>query len=385
MRIAVVAGPAPGHAFPAAGLAGALRERGHDVVVLTGERWLPALRRAGLAADELPLLAPTTRDGDFGYLLWGRSVEMAPAVTAQLRSYAVDAVVCDTLTVAGGFAAELVGVPWAELVPHPLPDPSRGLPPAGSGLAPGRTPLGRARDAALRRLTARSLRLAAGQRAAARRALGLRGPGGPLIRLVATLPALEPPRPDWPGNATVVGPLEWDPVEVELASPAGTAPLVVVSASTAPSGATGLLEAALTGLAGAGVRLACTRLAAVGGDVPGWATVGPGRQEALLAGADVVVSGAGHGIVAKALVRGIPLVLVPGGGDQRENAMRVARLGAGVVVPPGDLGPVRLAEAVRRVLTDGRYAEAARRAASTAAGLGPAYAAAVVEEGLWPR
>ena len=34
----------------------------------------------------------------------------------------------------GGMAAELLGIPWIELCPHPLYLPSRGLPPIGSGL-----------------------------------------------------------------------------------------------------------------------------------------------------------------------------------------------------------------------------------------------------------
>ena len=49
---AVVAGPAPGHAFPAAGLAVALRRRGHDVVMFTGPDWRCALQKELSRNDE---------------------------------------------------------------------------------------------------------------------------------------------------------------------------------------------------------------------------------------------------------------------------------------------------------------------------------------------
>lgn len=116
--------------------------------------------------------------------------------------------VSDVITACGGMAAELLGIPWVELNPHPLYLPSKGLPPIGSGLAAGTGIRGRLRDATMRALTGRSWRAGLRQRAAVRVEIGLpaRDPG-PLRRLIATLPALEVPRPDWPAEAVVVGPL----------------------------------------------------------------------------------------------------------------------------------------------------------------------------------
>src|SRR5664280_3714748 len=103
------------------------------------------------------------------------------------------------------------------------------------------------------------------------------------------------------------------PASAASSSPvAPTEPLVVISESTASVGATGLLEAALAGLRG--VRLAATRFSPYAGELPPWACAGPGRQAPLLAAASVVVTGGGHGMVAKALLHGLPAVLVPGGG-----------------------------------------------------------------------
>jgi UDP:flavonoid glycosyltransferase YjiC (YdhE family) len=385
VRIAVAAAPWPGHALPAAALAAALRDRGHDVLVLTGDRWLAALRRDGLAALPLPTGPPDPRDDDFGFRLHGRGALQAPEIATVLARWGAGGVVADTLTAGAGYAAGLRGLPWAELVPHPLQDLSSGLPIPGSALAPARGRPGRARDAVLRRLAAGGIAAGVEQRRAARRSLGLPADGPPCVRLIATLPGLELPRPDWPGDAVVVGPLEWDPAATELAPPTGDGPLVFLSSSTV-AGTADLLDVTLPALAGSGMRLACTRFDAyrppAGRPLPGWAAAGPGRQAPLLDSAAVVVGGAGHGILAKALVRGRPLVCVPGGGEQRDNAARVRRAGAGLVIRPRRLSPVSLRAAVGSVLADQSYAAAAARIAATAAGLGPPYAAEVAERAL---
>src|SRR5262249_56470426 len=124
-----------------------------------------------------------------------------------LGGFGPDLVVSGVGTTAGGLAAELAGVPWVELVPHLLHLPSRVLPPPGTGLAPGRGPLGRARDRVLRRLHARAVAAGDRQRAAVRAGLGLPAAAvGPARRLVATLPGLEYPRPDWPAGTHLAGP-----------------------------------------------------------------------------------------------------------------------------------------------------------------------------------
>ena len=83
---------------------------------------------------------------------------MAVLNAPRLRALAPDLVVSDVITACGGMAAELLGMPWIELNPHPLYLPSKGLPPLGSGLAPGIGLRGRLRDAVMRALTARSVR-----------------------------------------------------------------------------------------------------------------------------------------------------------------------------------------------------------------------------------
>ena len=70
-------------------------------------------------------------------------------------------------------------------------------------------------------------------------------------------------------------------------------------------------------------------------------------------------------MVSKTLLAGVPMVLVPGGGDQWEIANRVARQGSGRLIRP--LSSEALVTEVGEVLGSPRYREAARRASATLA------------------
>jgi UDP:flavonoid glycosyltransferase YjiC (YdhE family) len=372
VRVAVVAGPDPGHAFPAIALCQKFAAAGDEPTLLTGVEWLDTARTAGVAAEELLGLDPTDvdDDSDAGAKIHQRAARMAVLNAPVLEALAPDLVVSDVITACGGLAAELLALPWVELNPHPLYRPSKGLPPIGSGLVPGVGVRGRARDVVMRALTARSWRQGLRQRAEARVTIGLPADDpGPLRRLIATLPALEVPRPDWPVEAVLVGPLHFEPTSQLLAVPPGDGPVVLVAPSTASTGERGVAEVALDALTPgevlpAGARVVISRLSGPDGAVPPWAVVGLGRQDELLTHADVVICGGGHGMVAKTLLAGVPMVVVPGGGDQWEIANRVVRQGSARLVRP--LSADALASAVCEVLADPGHRAAARRAAATA-------------------
>lgn len=373
MRVAVVAGPDPGHSFPAIALCQQFLGAGDTPTLLTGTEWLDTARAAGVDAVELTGLDPTEDDDDLdaGAKIHQRAARMAVLNRSQLQAMALDLVVSDVITACGGMSAELLGIPWIELNPHPLYRPSKGLPPLGSGLAPGIGIRGRLRDATMRALTARSWRAGLRQRAQVRVEIGLPATDpGPLRRLIATLPALEVPRPDWPAEAVLVGPLHFEPTDEVLSIPPGSGPVVVVAPSTALTGTQGMAQTALECLvpgAGlpAGARVVVSRLNGPDLTVPPWAVAGLCRQDELLAHADLVICGGGHGMVAKTLLAGVPLVVVPGGGDQWEIANRVARQGSGRLVRP--LTGEALVSAAGEVLATPSYRDAARRAAAGAA------------------
>lgn len=365
MRVAVVAGPDPGHAFPAIALCLRLLAAGDEPVLFTGPRWLGAARAAGIGVRRLKGLAPraTDDDADAGQRIHGRAAHISTEILPELSAMLPELVVSDVLTAGGGMAAERLGVPWVELSPHPLYLPSKGLPPIGSGLAPGTGLRGRLRDGVLRACTAHAIRRGARQRERARQSVGLPATDpGPAARLVATLPALEVPRPDWPRAAHMVGPLFWEPTDRVLEPPPGDGPLVMVAPSTAHTGVDGMVDTVLTALDGAGVRVVISMLDEPPADLPPWATAGLGRQDELLTHVRAVVGGGGHGLLAKALSAGVPVVTVPGGGDQWELANRVVRQGSSLLVRP--LEPAALRAAVLRVVAEPGFTAAARRAAA---------------------
>jgi len=360
VRVAIVAGPDPARAFPAAALALGLIDNGDDVLLLTGRRWLPRLHQLGVSAEELAGV-----DGEPGsaaelsYRSPEHAATMTPAVRDRLADWRPDLVVADLLTLAGGFAAESLGLRWAQLHPHPLSVSSshrRVNDRPGSSRGGGRKSGPR-----VSRQQQRAL-------AAARDILDLPPSGpGPMLHMVATLPDLERPGAHWPRNASVVGPLTWDPAVDDLAIPDGRSPLVMVSPTTAGADRAWLLDAALKGLRG--MRMVGTVLEPYESPVPWWANVGPGRQEPLLAQAEVVLTGGGHGTIVRALSAGVPLVLVPSAGEL-ELARRVERLGAAVVLGRR-ASPRSLCRAVERVMTERSYASTARQFARNVAAADP--------------
>jgi MGT family glycosyltransferase len=388
MRVVCATLPGPGHGFPMLAVARALAQRGHRVTLVSGEAHAAEARAAGASFALLPRVEGSPLHALRPYDDAARQAEALLPLLERLRP---DAVVVDVITVGAALAAEAAGVPYATLVVHPLHTPSRTLPPFGYGRAPGRWPATRLRDAWMRRENRRDLERARRDLNRARRRLGLppteRLDGGLSDRLVlvATLPSLEIPRPDWPPQAHVVGPCLWEPPGPGFdpgGALGGAGPLVLVAASTAYDGDR-LLDPALEALRRLGLRgVVSPGAAPLPEPLPPGVVAAPGvPHRALLPHVAVALTNGGHGTVVRALAQGVPLVVVPGHGDQQENAHRVARAGAGISVRFPSAG--RVARALARVLDDPRFRRAAERVAREAAAWpGPSRAAALVEEVL---
>jgi UDP:flavonoid glycosyltransferase YjiC (YdhE family) len=72
-----------------------------------------------------------------------------------------------------------------------------------------------------------------------------------------------------------------------------------------------------------------------------------------------VVTHAGHASTLRPLMAGVPLVCMPLGRDQPDNAARVTERGAGLRLHP-EATAEEIASALRRVLYDPSYRQAAR-------------------------
>jgi UDP:flavonoid glycosyltransferase YjiC (YdhE family) len=380
-KIAVVAGPDAGHALPALGVAVALRAHGNAVRFFTGEGHDATAMAHGLRAERLPLLAPTVEDDDLGHRLWSRAASMAGPLADTLQAWGPQLIVVDTLTRCGAFAAQLLGVPWVELIPHHLDDPAEDLPPVGLGRRPARSAVRRADDRRIVGLQRRSLAVGASQAARAAAGIGLAHAAPAALRLVGTLPGLERPRASWPADAHVVGPLALDPVMPALTVPPGDLPLVVVTDSTATGVDRQLGAVAVRALARMDLRVVVTSALLPAQQRRGL-TVGRGPHVPLLAQAALAVGFGGAGFVSKAAAAGVPMVVIPLQGDQREGAARLREAGAGRVLPLRSLRPSRLRWSVIRQLADPDASIAARRLSVEAAQLGPDLAARLVEDVL---
>ncbi|MDH3707416.1 MAG: glycosyltransferase [Acidimicrobiia bacterium] len=144
--------------------------------------------------------------------------------------------------------------------------------------------------------------------------------------------------------------------------PPGDEPLVVVSLGTTPMDEEPVLARVLEALGGLPVRVVAT----VGDHVdptsiaapPNCSVSGHVPHTQLMAHAAVVITHAGLGTVLASLGSGLPMVCLPLGREQPDNAAAVVRVGAGIALSP-EAAPAGIADAVSVVLDEPRYAEQA--------------------------
>jgi MGT family glycosyltransferase len=174
-----------------------------------------------------------------------------------------------------------------------------------------------------------------------------------------------------PPNVRIVGPRLDDPAWVgDWTPPAGDDPLVLVGMSSTFMDHGDLLQRVTTALGELPVRGLVTTGPAVSADsivAPANVTVverAPHRQ--VLRHAAAVVTHAGHGTVIKSLAAGVPVVAIPLGRDQLDNAARVVHHGAGLRLRP-KASAQAIAGAVKRVVEEPSFAAGARRIADAIA------------------
>ncbi|MEO8716115.1 MAG: nucleotide disphospho-sugar-binding domain-containing protein, partial [Acetobacteraceae bacterium] len=103
-------------------------------------------------------------------------------------------------------------------------------------------------------------------------------------------------------------------------------------------------------------------------------------QSVLLPDCDLVVHQGGFSTVTGALNAGLPMVVIPIGADQPDNAACCAALGVGVVIEPHERTPEAIRAAVRAVMDDPSYRQAAEHMRDEMAALpGPEHAVELLE------
>jgi MGT family glycosyltransferase len=84
-------------------------------------------------------------------------------------------------------------------------------------------------------------------------------------------------------------------------------------------------------------------------------------QSLLFPFCDLAIVHGGSGTVRDALGHGLPMVIIPVGGDQYANAKRCEELGVARVIAPDERTPEAIQEAAREVLGNPSYRQAALR------------------------
>jgi MGT family glycosyltransferase len=295
----------------------------------------------------------------------------AQDLVATVQDFPVDAILSDGLP-GMLIGAQATGLPTAVLLANVYARPTVGLPLLGTGWSPARNRLVKARDVVAPTVASWLLARALPRLNAVAAEHGQAALGEPFELfdrcrrvLVMTSPSFDFSGPKLPANVRYVGPQLDDPdwaAGAEWSRP-GSQPLVLVALSSVYQDQTGLLRTIAQGLGTLPISAVLTTGRAVEPSQipapPNVQVVRAAPHRKVLAEASVVVTHAGHGIVMKSLAAGVPMVCMPMGRDQKDNAARVLRLGAGVRIGKRST-PDRIAAAVTEVMDHAHYRAAVR-------------------------
>jgi UDP:flavonoid glycosyltransferase YjiC (YdhE family) len=159
-----------------------------------------------------------------------------------------------------------------------------------------------------------------------------------------------------------VGPMFWEmPGNSQYLFEKSGPPWVLITLSTSPqSGELAIVRTALKPLGTMNVRVLVTLAPGhdkddLGPIPPNVHVTGYTPHSKVLPYCRLVISHAGHGIVMKAMVHGIPMVLVPWGRDQPGVAARAKRLGIAAIVPRSECKVDALTSGIEKILNNPIY------------------------------
>ncbi|BCW87768.1 4'-demethylrebeccamycin synthase [Alphaproteobacteria bacterium SO-S41] len=385
-----------GNIPPVATAARQLIARGHRVRVMSDEASRRAIETSGAVfvpwregpnRPNHDLVHDTVRDfdavGPMGgieklrdVILAGGALGYARDTAAELDREDTDLIVSSEMTLGAMVAAEARGVPLAVLMANVSLLPIPGIPALGPGLPPPVNDEERAMHAAIAEGGRAMFNLGLPALNAARAAFGLR----PLTELFAqtdwashvligTSAAFDYPSGVLPPRFAYVGPLlgepDWAAAWQSPWDKFDPRPSVLVSFSTTFQNQSAQIANTIAALGRLPVRALVTLGPAIKrasiGVVPENVTVrASAPHDRAMREAGVVVTHAGHGTVARALSHGRPLLCLPMGRDQNDNAARVAFHGAGLRLE-NTAGPAKIAAALKRLIGEGAFRDAARR------------------------
>lgn len=307
-------------------------------------------------------------------LFVGPALAYARDLLTDLERFPADVVVTSEMLLGVMAGAEHARVPCVALSTNIYVYPLPGIPPFGAGFQPAKGLPGRIRDALIRRLSLHVFGRGTEAFNATRGALGLRPLAHPFEQvtllsryLLLTSAAFDFPPTSLPEHIVYAGPEIEDPLWTEQWNspwPAGDPrPLVVVGFSTTFQGQATPIRRVVDALGALNVRAVVTVGPALNvkdfRTPPNVFVCRSAPHSQLLPEAAAVVTHAGHGTVIRSLAAGVPLVCMPMGRDQNDNAARVVARGAGLrLSPKASVRSIR--NAIREVVESSTYRDKAR-------------------------
>lgn len=303
--------------------------------------------------------------------LVGRAADYAADVIAELNRKPADLVVANDMLLGVQMGCEAVGQPFVVFACNVMPYPIvPGIPPMGPGLTPAVTDEDRALHAEARAGTMAMFDSRLEIYNAARARFGL-APLDHLVNqvfageqfLLATARAFDFVPDDLPAFVNYVGPQlddnVWSKPWTDPFAEDDTRPLVLVGFSTTFQDHAGILQRVVDALSGLPVRAVVTLGGSIRPDevkaAANTAIVDSAPHHELMQDATLVVTHGGHGTVMKALVHECPMLVIPHGRDQVDNAARVTHRGAGLSLSP-DADVDALRTALKRLLDEPTFA-----------------------------
>jgi MGT family glycosyltransferase len=378
----------PGNLNPVLTAARRLRTQGHRVRILDEPFHQPEIAKAGFTGISWrrppKLVPPDAGDEDpiwaeihalFGQMTFGGAIDYAADTMDALRNEPVDAVVTNDLLAGPAIAAEAAGIPYALLAPHISIRPLDGVPACVTGLIPDGSEEYHAAEQSVRERLVATLNGHLPALNRARAAHGLR-PFSHIFDhydsadrvLVGMSPAFDFAATHLPANLRYVGPLldtpQWAGSWTAPWSGENIRPRVLVSLSTSFQNQADLLRRIIAALGTMDLDAVTTVGPAMANEhfaAPANVSILHGApHDLVMQQVSLVVTHAGHGTVARSLLNGVPLLVIPMGRDQNDNAARVVARGAGLWLA-ARAAETEIAAAVERLITEPRFRATAAR------------------------
>ena len=375
-----------GNVTPMLGLARELLKNGHSISILSEPCLEKTIKETGASFISFTKhFTRTERKEDlfkdwnaskfnnpiFDRVMFGPASDVIDQCIEVISSNSIDLLVVDVLIFPSIIAAKHLGIPSIVVfhMPEFLPGPNR--PPGNMGLKPGKGFYYRLRDKVLAKLMTSKFdeykdtlnkKLVSLSLTSLDHTLDLFNWAD--LRLIQTIKSFDIPIEPCPKNVRYIGPELEDPDWVssqQWVSPWPNQhknPLIIISFSSTFQNQGEVIQNSIDAL---------SRL-----PVNGIVTLGPAMEEheftvpenvmvlksmkhsMLFPHADLVITHGGHGTIIRALANGLPIICLPMGRDQDDNAIKVTLKGCGIKLSPRS-SSFSIQKAVKQILGDNSF------------------------------